>query len=374
MTGFLQMNKLPFLLLGLIAAILAIATIVEKQYGTQTAIDQIYTSWWMCALWAAMAVGGLIRCLQVRLWKQPLLFLFHVSFAIILVGAFITHLTSERGYIHLRTQETTNLFVLPDRSAKPLPFYLCLDSFLIDVDAQTETPRDYISRVMIHGKDGDEHLAISMNKPARKAGFRIYQTSYDDDLRGSIFTVMYDPWGIGVTYLGYALLALSMALLLAKRSWGVRKGLNYKTFMPVLAGVVFASYMVIPLFAQPLMPVLRSPMLVIHVGVIMVSYCLLVVSFFNPALLRVAVFTLAAGIFLGAIWANLSWGTYWSWDPKEAWALVTLIVYAIPLHGNSLPWFRDKRHYQCYSAVAFLCLLMTYFGVNLLLGGMHAYL
>ena len=105
----------------------------------------------------------------------------------------------------------------------------------------------------------------------------------------------------------------------------------------------------------------------------MLSYIMLVVSIIRREVLRPAVFLLATGIFLGALWANVSWGTYWSWDPKESWALITLLVYSIPLHHRSLPWFRSTRNYRIYSILAFVCLLMTYFGVNFLLGGMHSY-
>jgi ABC-type transport system involved in cytochrome c biogenesis permease subunit len=123
----------------------------------------------------------------------------------------------------------------------------------------------------------------------------------------------------------------------------------------------------------PLMPVLHSPWLSAHVSIVMMSYALLIVSIAERRLLRLAVFLLATGIFLGAVWANVSWGTYWNWDPKESWALITLIVYAIPLHHASLPWFRSDRNYRLYSVLALLCLLMTYFGVNHLLGGLHSY-
>lgn len=123
----------------------------------------------------------------------------------------------------------------------------------------------------------------------------------------------------------------------------------------------------------PLMPVLHSPWLSAHVSIIMISYALLVLSMVERSLLRPAVCLLAVGIFLGAVWANVSWGTYWSWDPKESWALITLLVYCIPLHQQSLPWFRSQRNYRIYSLLALACLLMTYFGVNFLLGGMHSY-
>ena len=86
-----------------------------------------------------------------------------------------------------------------------------------------------------------------------------------------------------------------------------------------------------------------------------------------------AVFLLAVGIFLGAVWANVSWGAYWSWDPKETWALITMMVYAVPLHGASLPWVRNPRIYHLYMVMAFVTVLATYFGVNFFLGGMHGY-
>ena len=141
-----------------------------------------------------------------------------------------------------------------------------------------------------------------------------------------------------------------------------------------LIAILLSSYMVIALFARPLVPVLRSPMLVIHVSVICIAYILLIVSLVKRNLLRMAVYLLAAGIFLGAVWANISWGTYWSWDPKESWALVTLIIYSLPLHSESLPWFKSQKHYRIYSVVALLSLLMTYFGCNYLLSGMHSYI
>ena len=362
-------NKLAFVLLGIIALIIAVATILEKKYGTKFVIEQVYTAWWMCALWFLMVLAGVFRCLQTQMWKRPSVFILHLSFVVILTGALVTHITSIRGYIHIRNNETTQCFFTPEGTVKKLPFYLCLDSFQIQKDKSSEDiPIDYVSYVMVRDKKGDENATISMNKPLRCKGYRIYQTSYDDDLQGSVFTVMFDPWGIGITYIGYALLALSMIVI------SLKKMTNFSLNYTFIIGALFASYMLIGLFAQPLMPVLRSPMLFVHVGTIMISYCLLVVSFFNQQVLRPAVFTLAAGIFLGAMWANISWGTYWSWDPKESWALITLIVYAIPLHTKTFPWFQSTRNYRIYSFFAFLCLIMTYFGVNYFLGGMHAYM
>ena len=86
-----------------------------------------------------------------------------------------------------------------------------------------------------------------------------------------------------------------------------------------------------------------------------------------------AVFLLTFGTFLGAVWANISWGSYWAWDPKETWALITMLIYAMMLHGGALRPFRHPRFFHLYSILAFVAVLITYFGVNLILGGMHSY-
>lgn len=86
-----------------------------------------------------------------------------------------------------------------------------------------------------------------------------------------------------------------------------------------------------------------------------------------------AIFLLAIGIFIGAVWANVSWGRYWGWDPKEVWALITMLVYALALHPRSLPWFHRTMFFHVFCITAFITVLITYFGVNFLLGGMHSY-
>lgn len=141
----------------------------------------------------------------------------------------------------------------------------------------------------------------------------------------------------------------------------------------------------------PLMPVLNSPLLSIHVSFMMMSYAFLAITFFcglaalvrprqaealqvvSRVFLYPAIVTLGIGIFLGAIWANVSWGSYWSWDPKETWALITFMLYAIALHTQSLPRLSRPRAYHIYMVFCFLSILMTYFGVNYLLSGMHSY-
>ena len=146
-----------------------------------------------------------------------------------------------------------------------------------------------------------------------------------------------------------------------------------------------------------LIPVLQSPLLSIHVMVIMIAYSLLAfvmldgvtalilhfshkdchleieyLSVISRILLYPAVFLLTIGIFVGAVWANVSWGRYWGWDPKEVWALITMLVYALALHP-SLSWFKKPVFFHVFCVIAFLTVLITYFGVNFLLGGKHSY-
>lgn len=321
-----------------------------------------------------------------KLWKRMPVLALHLSFLVILAGALTTHITSKRGMLHLREGEVTRTYWVKNEQGlyvqtKELPFYLALRDFEILYDKDGVSPSDYVSHVVLSSQNGQEETTISMNNIGRAEGFRIYQTSFDDDEQGSVFTVSYDPWGTGITYAGYLLLAISMIWVSVrckksdvrcKMSEGALRS-SLPTILLAFCGTIMASYMVIAICRSPLVPILRSPFLVVHVGTIMLSYILLVVSIIKRSVLRPAVFLLATGIFLGALWANVSWGTYWSWDPKESWALITLLVYSIPLHTESLPWFRSTRHYRIYSLVALACLLMTYFGVNFLLGGMHSY-
>nr|WP_294590729.1 cytochrome c biogenesis protein CcsA [uncultured Phocaeicola sp.] len=147
-----------------------------------------------------------------------------------------------------------------------------------------------------------------------------------------------------------------------------------------------------------LLPVLASPLLSVHVVSIMIAYTLLAFVMLNGVtalvlhharpdnetsverlyiisriLLYPAVFFLTTGIFIGAVWANVSWGRYWGWDPKEVWALITLLIYAGALHADSLPVFRKPLFFHGFAILAFLSVLVTYLGVNFFLGGMHSY-
>ncbi len=144
-----------------------------------------------------------------------------------------------------------------------------------------------------------------------------------------------------------------------------------------------------------IMPVLSSPLLSIHVMVVMIAYALFLLmailsavallsrsaerrcklSVINRLMLIPAVCLLGVGIFIGAVWANQTWGRYWGWDPKETCALIMWLVYALPAHWSNryLAFFRRERVLHIYLLLALVTVIFTYFGVNYLLGGLHSY-
>ncbi|AZA89251.1 cytochrome C biogenesis protein CcsB [Chryseobacterium nakagawai] len=154
----------------------------------------------------------------------------------------------------------------------------------------------------------------------------------------------------------------------------------------------------------PLVPVLKSYWLIVHVAIITSSYGFFALSMIIAVLslvfyiisnketykihhdttlkelvivsemsLTVGLFALTVGNFLGGIWANESWGRYWSWDPKETWAFISIMVYAFVLHMRLVPGLRSRWAFHVATMFAFCSMVMTYFGVNYYLSGLHSY-
>lgn len=669
-----------------LVCLLAIATFLEQACGTDFVEKYIYHTFWFCCLWGILAALAVMALIRRQLWKHLPTLLLHGSFLVILAGAMLTFVSSRKGYVHLTVGNKVGSFVEQESGRRiDLPFTLLLDSFRVEHYPGTEAPADYVShiRILRSGQDTDSascSRTVSMNRILSEQGFRFYQSSFDEDKRGSWLTVNYDPWGIGATYAGYVLLGISMIGLLFSHGGEfrrlmnhplLRKGgvfcllllagsmqvqgrtlpalsirqadslayeqviyhdrvvpfntlardfvvkltgrssyagltpeqiiggwllrpdvwqyepmiyiknrelcrlLNLKTpyasvadlfdgqryrlqdfwqgrqetgrkmsplekaivetdekvglilmlqkgtlirplpkdgsvkplplskiraeliynripfskclfmfnltvgllafFHLVYCGLRHSSersgllrrinrFLVVALYAAflfqlfgyglrwyvggriplsngyetmqfmalctlvlaclfrrrfpftvpfgfllsgfallvahlgqmnpqitPLMPVLVSPWLSMHVSLIMMSYALFAFIMLNGILalcirrhermlmllsrllLYPANFFLGAGIFMGAVWANVSWGRYWAWDPKEVWALITFLVYGMAFHSKSLSAFRRPLFFHIYMIAAFLTVLMTYFGVNYVLGGMHSY-
>lgn len=198
-------------------------------------------------------------------------------------------------------------------------------------------------------------------------------------------------------------------------SWiGVLSGLlmyrNSNAFIPaagcliavILMGFAHGGSQMNPQIT-PLVPVLKSYWLMIHVAIITSSYgffglsallgtvvlvlyiigsdkinakvkaSITELTIVNEMSLTVGLFLLTIGTFLGGIWANESWGRYWSWDPKETWAFISVIFYAFVLHVRLIPGLKSKYLFNLLSLVCFSTVIMTYFGVNYYLTGLHSY-
>ena len=718
MLGLIGVKRIAFAIYVAVIGVLVTATVLEKIYGTPFVMEHIYGAWWFIALWGLLCVGSILALIRGKLYKRPATMLLHLSFVIILVGAFVTHLFGLQGSIHLRVDETTDMIENRETGLiEHLPFSVTLKDFQLKTYPGTQSPMDYVS---VFTTSSGEELSVSMNKIGECQSYRFYQSGYDPDLQGTYLSVSHDPWGIGITYTGYALLILSMIwvlvgswlkvkgswfnsklfLLFSLLLWGVGRGyaapkvlpadvaaefgnlyayyngrvcpfqtmaidfttklygkstyqglsaeqvvtgwmlfptswtdqpfikikgqtvhellktdetyvsydsffdkgqyrlddvlyqvhtgvelpdaraitevdekmnlllmlwngqllklypadsqwysqmdnlpdslphdqwffikhsmdyvgelavqhdyqeliailqkirqyqqktmgednlpsdfqfnaeklynsFNYikllaifllsigiiayivgivsdirqrtipRWFRIILMTISVVSFIYLLLFITlrtivsghiplangfevmvfmsacsllfaivrgtqrsyglivagltllvammgqanpqitPLMPVLSSPLLSIHVCLVMLSYTLFAFLALNSLAtlivgkncqlsivnyqLKVAVFLLAAGIILGAVWANQSWGRYWGWDPKEVWALITLMVYAIPLHASTPLRESGERGWHLYMIFAFLTVIITYFGVNFFLGGMHSY-
>ena len=166
-----------------------------------------------------------------------------------------------------------------------------------------------------------------------------------------------------------AFVSLSTSLLTLLAIWMLRK----QTFVcntVTIGGLMIAGLTLLVAHLSEMSPQITSLMPVLHSPLVKKDARLDVL---NRLMLYPAEIFLTIGIFLGAIWANQSWGTYWSWDPKEVWALISMLIYCVPLHVGSLPVMRKAKVHDIYLIIAFLSILMTYFGVNYLLGGMHSY-
>lgn len=205
---------------------MAAATFVEKFRGTEFVHASVYGSWWFVGLWAVLALLAVAYFVGRRVRRASVVLL-HLSFAVILIGALLTHVTSWQGAVRLRVGETVSTYYenVPggDVVERKLPFELRLESFDVKYHDGTRAEADYVSRFTITDGGATQRAEVSMNNVWKYRSVRFYQSSYDPDMRGSILALNSDPWGIPVTYAGYALLFLSLVWLLVDPKGAFRR-------------------------------------------------------------------------------------------------------------------------------------------------------
>jgi cytochrome c-type biogenesis protein CcsB len=238
----------------------------------------------------------------------------------------------------------------------------------------------------------------------------------------------YVSFGLALITIGFLIQTLGLATrwyISGHAPWSdAYESLVYISWAIVLAGFIFVKRSQITLAATSLLaaltlmvahlnwlepeitnlvPVLKSYWLVIHVAVITASYGFLALgallgfislilmisknhdnhkrinltikelTYINEMSLIIGLVLLTIGNFLGGVWANESWGRYWGWDPKETWALVTILVYTFVVHMRFIPALKSVYTFNVVSLVSFASVIMTYFGVNFYLSGLHSY-
>jgi cytochrome c-type biogenesis protein CcsB len=201
-----------------------------------------------------------------------------------------------------------------------------------------------------------------------------------------------------------SILYVAWATMFFGLAFDIKSKLTVASSAFVASMILMAAYMnwIDPEIGN-LQPVLNSYWLMIHVAIIVASYgpfalgmilgvvsLLLIfftteknkakmelnikeISYINEMALTIGLIMLTIGNFLGGQWANESWGRYWGWDPKETWALISIMVYAFVIHSRFVPALRGKWVFNLMSIFAFISILFTYFGVNFHLVGLHSY-
>jgi cytochrome c-type biogenesis protein CcsB len=208
------------------------------------------------------------------------------------------------------------------------------------------------------------------------------------------------PWSNGYESLIYIAWATSLSGLIFV--WRSEITLSVTALLSSLILAVAGMSWMDPEITN-LVPVLKSYWLIIHVAIITASYGFLalgaLLGFLNLVImilkgrknykrldltvtelnyiiemtLVIGLFMLTIGTFLGGVWANESWGRYWGWDPKETWALATVVFYSFVVHMRFIPGFRGNFAFSFASLISYSFVLMTYFGVNYYLSGLHSY-
>ena len=464
-------KMLAFGVLALLVVLLVAATLVDGIVGQGFAGDNIYSSFLFVALWGLLALSALVYIFKSPVRRVPASLFLHLSLVVVLVGAFVTYLTGERGSLFLRKEAApSSMFVKGDGALVAFPFRVVLEDCRV-LYGEDGAPLDYVAGLSVLSAGGKDEARLSMNRVYDRDGYRFYISEVTDDAVSLL--VSHDPWGVPVTYSGYILVVIAFLFLFVARDtqWAALKHrlragdsaveskivskrrlpvlvaslllLGYITYKGICAwvetglfpvsngaeammfiawcslfpvpallrrnvalasgvlcfAVVCAAAAILSGAATPgaVPPVLRTPLLPLHVAAIVSSYALIAFLAVNSLValcayrftrnyeqleraavqgrmvLYFATFMLLVGIFLGAVWANISWGRYWGWDPKEVWALITLIVCSFGFHTRSLPFMARPLVFHCFCLVAFCVALFTYLGVNFLLGGLHSY-
>ena len=220
--------RTSIILLLVYAVIMAAATIMEKYHGTATAKAIIYYSPIFIFLQFLMIVNFIGITIKKKFitrkkWSYVAI---HASLIVILCGAFTTHLTGVEGLLHIREGESSNEMIIKEGNShrvQYLPFKIELTDFKLTRYPGSQSPSSYESYLKLHADGKERKVKVYMNNVLDFKGYRFYQASYDQDERGTILSVNHDIYGRNMTYLGYTILFLGLALMFFDKHSRFRK-------------------------------------------------------------------------------------------------------------------------------------------------------
>ena len=311
----------------------------------------------------------------VRQKKALSFILSHAGFFLILFGAFWGAPDFQEGSMTVTKDKEAHIATMEDGSALPLPWTVQLIDFNIERYPGLNSAKQYTSTISVEGKA----LRTSVNHPARHKGWLIYQSGFDeDDGNVSILKFVRDPW-LPLVFLGMVLSAAG-ALLSLRKVWNSRLVL----ILALVLSVAFTILSVARISLATLAPALRSLWFIPHLAIYMQAYSLLAIALvtaivglggrvhsltLSHQLLRTASSLLLIGMLCGAVWAKYAWGDYWTWDAKECWAAATWLI---TIAGTHIPSNDRKRTLATLTALAFLSMQVTWYGVNYLPSSSHS--
>ena len=259
-----------------------------------------------------------------------------------------------------------------------MPLAIELKRFIMET-YDDGSPKRFASEIQILTKAGDNiETIVDVNKPYEVNGWKIYQYGYDTQMGAksqiSILELVSDPW-LPLVYVGFYMMLAGAVLMTLMVLWRRLRNATSKALWGYFVLIVFASLFAYFFFdsynTKTLMPALQSPWFAPHVFVYIFAYALLgvavVIAWWKLAddLVYVSLAFLTIGMLFGALWAKEAWGHYWSWDPKETWAVITWLAYLLFIHYRQLP-----RHHERLAlwilVISFALLQMCWWGINYL--------
>lgn len=316
---------------------------------------------------------------RLRIWR----IMVHVSVLIIILGGILTCITGKHGYVYL--QEGAGYAMTwrgEDGKVLDLPFGIRLEK------EGNSILRLKSSQNQGHGVSA----AVNEARSVKISGYRFTMGGGDSQSGIYRFKVNHDPIGEPGVYAGYILFIISLAGCGYCRVFSKKR--MEKKILGTVAGTMISLLIILSLYISlrwlriGLSPMLNHPLLTWHIGAVIGSYILFaglsvgsVISLCGErisgrvlyGILYGGLILLSIGIALGSVWAADAWGSYWSWDPKETWALICMIIYVVPLHPRYISIFRSSKVKNIYYAFSILMVLFLWLGVDRLFSGLHSY-